>query len=391
MVVGRVSEGTLLSVDEHQFNTCPGRRRRRNRLFVLSAVALAAHWVALSGLQWVWPQQDAVPLPSSVAMQVRSLSDVVRVAPAVMPFVVSAEPAASLVKTAVTRPKVYRIAREQASVSAVPAYTEPPVLLALAAAATVNNDAPILVMTAAPAAIAMAVAVAPAATHDAASPDENIPLYLTRIPPAATFKYRIQRGLLSGTGDLQWRPTKDHYELRLESKVAGLTILTQVSQGGFDRAGLAPVRFTDQRLRRATSAANFQRDVGKITFSGPSTEFALRPGSQDRLSWMVQLAAIVSADAALRETGAKIVMNVVGSNGDLAVWAFRCNGNEPIEGAGGTVDALSYVREPHDPHDTRAEVWLDPGHHYMPAHATLKSGDNDDGLDLRLQEVLNAP
>jgi len=317
-------------------------------------------------------------------MQVRSLSAVVAVALPAMPSTVSAEPPAVLVKAAIVRPKIVRISREQVSLPAVAAYTEPPVPLAVAVAVAVpvNNEAPMLVMTAAP---------APAPPHDAAPPDENIPTYLTRLPPAATFKYRIQRGLLRGSADLQWRPTKDRYELRLESKVAGLTILTQVSQGGFDRAGLAPVRFTDQRLRRATSAANFQRDVGKITFSGPSTEFALLPGSQDRLSWMVQLAAIVSADAALRQTGAKIVMNVVGSNGDAAVWAFRCNGNEPIEGAGGTVDALSYVREPHDPHDTRAEVWLDPSHHYMPAHATLKSGANDDGLDLRLQEVLTTP
>ena len=371
-------------------------RPRWKRLVVLSAVALAVHWVALSGLQWGWPEPDTAPLVTSVAMQVRSVRDIVPV-PVPVPVPVTppvtfkalpAEPVAPSVKAVATRPKVDRIAREKVSVPVVPAYTELPVLLALAAAAPASNEAPMLVMTAAP---VPDLAPAPAPPHDAASPDENIPLYLTRIPPAATFKYRIHRGLLSGTADLQWRATKDHYELRLESKVAGLTILTQVSQGGFDRAGLAPVRFTDQRLRRATSAANFQRDVGKITFSGPSTEFALRPGTQDRVSWMVQLAAIVSADPALRQTGAKIVMNVVGSNGDLAVWAFRCLGNEPVEGAGGMVDALSYVREPQDPHDTRAEVWLDPNHHYMPAHATLKSGANDDGLDLRLQEVLTSP
>lgn len=382
MVVDRVSEGTLLSVREHQFNSDPGARRRWKRLFVLSAVAVAVHWVALSGMQWAWPQPDAAPMPF-VAMQVRNLSDALPMAPQVTLEAVTVEPPAQ--PTTVARPKAHRIARVPAAVpavplSAVPAFVEPPLLQALAIAVPVNVESPMPAMTA-----------SAAATSDAAHLDENTPVYLTRIPPAATFRYRIQRGLLSGTGDLQWRPTKDHYELRLESKVAGLTILTQVSQGGFDGAGLAPVRFTDQRLRRATSAANFQRDVGKITFSGPSTEFALRPGSQDRLSWMVQLAAIVSADASLRQTGAKIVMNVVGSNGDLAVWAFRCNGNEPVEGAGGTVDALSYVREPHDPNDTRAEVWLDPSHHYMPAHATLKSGANDDGLDLRLQAVLTAP
>ena len=37
------------------------------------------------------------------------------------------------------------------------------------------------------------------------------------------------------------------------------------------------------------------RDIGRITFSGPSLEYPLFPGVQDRLSWIAQLAAIAQA------------------------------------------------------------------------------------------------
>ena len=51
----------------------------------------------------------------------------------------------------------------------------------------------------------------------------------------------------------------------------------------------------EKRLRRSERAVNFNRPAdgqpGRITFSASTAEAALRPGAQDRLSWMVQLAA----------------------------------------------------------------------------------------------------
>jgi hypothetical protein len=221
--------------------------------------------------------------------------------------------------------------------------------------------------------------------------EEPIPSYRTRLPPATTLRYQMRRGMLSGTGDLVWHPEGDHYELRLEARVAGLPVLTQVSTGGFDAAGIAPLRFTDQRLRRAATAANFQRAAGKITFSGPSTEFALRTGAQDRLSWMVQLAAIVSAEPALAKPGARVLMVVVGSHGDADVWAFHCEGAETVVTGVGAVPAIKYSREPRETYDTTVQVWLDPARHGLPVRAVQKSGPSDDGFDLRLQEVPGVP
>ena len=236
----------------------------------------------------------------------------------------------------------------------------------------------------APASVAAASAPAPAAD------DEPVSLYRTRPPPAITLRYEVKRGGLHGTGDLVWRPRADGYELGLDFKLGGLSLLSQSSSGAFDASGLAPVRFTDQRWRRAAMAANFQRGVGKITYSGSASEFALQPGVQDRLSWMVQLAAIVSAQPQLAKPGGRIAMRVSGSHGDYGVWVFRCAGPEAIEARGGTVDAIKFVREAREAYDTTVQVWLDPQLHDLPVRATQKSGPNDDGYELRLLETLPA-
>ena len=121
------------------------------------------------------------------------------------------------------------------------------------------------------------------------------PVYPTRLPAAATLHYQVRRGALAGTGDIRWMPSTDGYRLVLESSLAGLVLLRQTSAGTIDADGLAPARFLDERARRGAQAANFRRDAGTITFSGPAVEWPLLPGSQDRLSWMIQLAGIAAA------------------------------------------------------------------------------------------------
>ncbi len=235
---------------------------------------------------------------------------------------------------------------------------------------------------AAPAAPAAAATPAAAAPHE-----EAIPHYATQMPPPMLLRYEMHRGSLRGTGELAWRPQAGRYELKLDARIGPLALLSQSSTGGFDAAGMAPVRFTDQRLRKAVQAVNFQRDAGKVSFSGPSTEYPLRPGMQDRLSWMVQLAAIISAEPTLRTTGAKVSVLVVGSQGDASVWAFRCMGVETLQLGAGETQALSYVREPRDPYDTSVKVWLDAARHYLPVRADTKAGPNDPGIGLSLEAM----
>lgn len=222
-------------------------------------------------------------------------------------------------------------------------------------------------------------------------PERPVPVYKTRFPPVTTIDYEIRRGGLAGTGELRWRPVNGRYEVRLEASVAGFTLLTQVSQGGFDAAGLAPTRFTDQRLRKAARAANFQREAGKITFSGPRGEFALAAGSQDRLSWMIQLPSVLAAEPTRAAAGSEVVLYVAGARGDVDIWDLRSSGPETLDMPSGALSTVKFTRTPRSARDTRAEVWLDPKRHYLPVRARLTQGESDGALDLVLRELRSGP
>ena len=336
--------------------------RRWKGLAVLAMLALLLHAGALSGIDWAWPQRAPAPQPAS-PMQVRALAN----APAA-PAEVRLEPAPTL---AVAAPAAPRPAVRQVAAAAPP---DSPVVPAVTKAAALP-----------------APAEAPLAELATPLSEESIPHYRTRLPPAVTLRYDMLRGRYQGNGELQWRPGADRYELRLEGRVAGLTVLTQLSQGGFDEDGIAPLRFTDRRLRRGLAAANFQREAGTITFSGPSSVYPLHAGAQDRLSWMIQLGAIVAAEPALGMPGAKIVVFVSGAHGDAGVWAFRCMGPDAVQSRAGSVAAIRFLREPRGPYDTTVEVWLDPQRHHLPVRAQLRAGSNDNSFDLRLQDMLTPP
>jgi Protein of unknown function (DUF3108) len=217
-----------------------------------------------------------------------------------------------------------------------------------------------------PAAPATAVVAQEATPEVPAVPPASaieVPVYATRLPPAGRWHYRLQRGLAVGAAELRWSPQADaSYELQLEGRVAGDTLLDWVSQGQIDAAGIAPERFALRRRGRDRQAVNFQRRAGKITFSGPTHELPLLPGVQDRLSWMLQLPAIVAAAPERFAVGAAVLLYVAGARGDGDVWTFVVEGVETL----GNTPALKFVREPRKLYDTRVEIWLDPGASYMP-------------------------
>lgn len=218
------------------------------------------------------------------------------------------------------------------------------------------------------------------------------PTYRTLMPPPFAFAYDLQRGAESGSVELQWRTDGEQYEARLAATTRdGAPWLAWASRGGFDAAGLAPLRHTDRRRGRGTQAANFQRDAGRISFSGPSVEHPLPPGAQDRLSWMLQLAAIAAADPAQVGTGASVSIVVVGARGDADVWTFVHAGEEALDLASGSVQALHLRREPGHLYDTRAEVWLDPARHYLPVRARLANAADGNAWQIVLREVRPAP
>jgi hypothetical protein len=229
-------------------------------------------------------------------------------------------------------------------------------------------------------------AAAPAAPAAAApvAAAEPLPVYATRLPPAAWLQFAVKRAGVARSGvqaELRWQPDDaGRYALSLGLGAAGWA-----SVGAHDDGGLAPERQVETRRGRELRAVNFQRESGRITFSGPAVEYPLLPGAQDRLSWMLQLAGVLSADPERGRSGEVVALFVVGVRGDATVWTFISSGPEDIEVPAGAVrGALHLRREPEQPYDSRVDVWLDPARHFLPARLRMQSRTDGESVDFQL-------
>ena len=367
------------------------RRRRARALAACAALAVALHLAFLDGFGgWAGRAPDLAPTPLSVRTIVIETASpaVTEATPSVAPLPSPARP-----QPRARPPKAKDEHTETPQVSAGSADHVGTDSSDLAAAPAERASDAAVVPAIADAASA-ALQSAPSSDSGSAwlstipgAGDRPPPVYPTRLPPPATLHYQVRRGALRGDGEIRWQPAGDSYRLVLEARIAGLTLLVQTSEGAIDGDGVAPVRFLDQRARRAAQAANFVRDGGRITFSATTAEWPLVAGAQDRLSWMIQLAGIVAADPALLSEGARITMAVVGARGDAAIWSLRCVGEETVETARGVVAAVKLVREARAATDTTAEIWLDPARSYLPAHATLRNASGASEYDLLLDRV----
>jgi hypothetical protein len=200
-------------------------------------------------------------------------------------------------------------------------------------------------------------------------------------PPSVRLRYRMKRGPLAGTGHIDWQRDAGTYRMRLEARVPVLgLIFTETSTGQLDASGLVPLRHTERRLQRSERAVSFVRDQGppRIFFSAREGTEPLRPGAQDRLSWIAQLAARMAASPAGDwRPGNRLEMDVASTGGDVQRWVFTVQGRD-------STGLWQLHREPDGPHDTRAEVWIDPQHHHWPVRIRL-SEPSGDPLELSLE------
>jgi hypothetical protein len=347
---------------------------RRLRAFgVLVAVVLTAHLLLLFGVAPSWFDLDDDRLPVPPVLSVRS---VVLVPPVTAP----AAPAPDAPNA------------PNAPVAAAPVRLPPRSVAASASKplADMRAPSPTAAAEASPApAVAPPVAMA-AVTSEVlpAGRAIELPVYPTRLPAAGQWRYELRRGVAAGEALLRWAPdAQQQYQLQLEGRIAGVTVLDWVSRGAIDGAGLAPERFVIRRRGRDQQAANFQRDAGKITFSGPTHELPLWPGVQDRLSWMLQVAAVVQAAPERFTRGSTLALMVVGARGGADLWRFDVVGLES-QAAGAP---LKLVRQPRRPYDVQVEVWLDPARSYLPSRALLTQPDGGTPLELRYAPEPGAP
>ena len=241
--------------------------------------------------------------------------------------------------------------------------------------------------SAAPAETPPAPAAPPTTEATAPAGGTPLPVYATRLPPPVTLQFGVQRDGPPRPGlqaELRWRPATDgSYELTLSLAATGWA-----SVGAIDAHGLAPERQVETRRGRELRAANFQRDSGRITFSGPQLEFPLLPGAQDRLSWLLQLSAVLEADPALGDAGREVTLFVAGPRGDAGLWTFSSQGAETAELPAGAVPGTVHLhRDAQRPYDTRVDVWLDPARHHLPVRLRVQNRAEMEPTDFLLQTL----
>jgi hypothetical protein len=261
-----------------------------------------------------------------------------------------------------------------------------------AVAATARTATPEPRLRAATASLATTTTATTAApTESTPTPDPGglqVPVYATQQPPPTLLRYESRRGVMSGTAELAWQPSGEGYRLSLQGQALGAPFISWASAGAMDAAGLAPIRYAESRRGREVRAANFQRDSGRVTFSGPQLEYPLVAGMQDRLSWLIQLPAVLQANPALGQPGERVQLAVVGTRGDAEVWTFTVQGRGPVDLPSGPVaDAVHLLREPRRPYDTQVQVWLDPARSHLPVQAWLRIRATGEGTELRLLEM----
>jgi hypothetical protein len=324
----------------------------------------------------------ALPVSHRVApVEVRSLPAPSSPAPQAVPASVSVErtaaratvpPGSAAVSAPETVPAVVPAAVPTAQASEAPRSVDVP------AQASPVSDVP---------AAALLAAAQPTESRAAPAADDDPPppVYATRVPPPFRLTYALRRGALSGQAELTLQRAGSGYELELKGTALGLEVLGLRSQGSLGPHGLMPERFVDRRRGRDRLAANFDHGAGRITYSGSAASQPLGLGAQDRLSWMVQLAAILEAAPARHGTGSRIAVSVSGARADVDTWTFIVQDRQRLSLPGGAVvEALRLKREPRRPYDTQVEVWMDPAQHHLPVRARLTVLPGGETLELSL-------
>lgn len=205
--------------------------------------------------------------------------------------------------------------------------------------------------------------------------DQLATLGAVTVPVSGLFKYQVETNKfpLSAKAELRWRHDGEHYDARLELSVFGLARV-QTSRGLITPEGLAPVRFSDKY--RSEFAAHFNRAQGKVTFSANTPDAPLLAGAQDRLSILVQLAAMLAGDPSRYPPATTIALQAVGPR-DADTWLFTVGDAETLSLPGGEQLTLKLVRNPRREFDQKVEVWLAPALGYLPARVRITDANGD--------------
>ncbi|MDQ9169055.1 DUF3108 domain-containing protein [Oxalobacteraceae bacterium R-40] len=205
--------------------------------------------------------------------------------------------------------------------------------------------------------------------------------YKTNAPPSADLHYSIhavQKGIaIKGNGLVQWRNTKGSYLATAEIRAMLLgKILEEKSEGKFDAYGLAPLSFSEKRMRKSPVTVTFNRDVKRIQFSATDQPQPINGGEQDRHSITWQLASVARGMSAKFKSGSQWTFLVAGRK-DVQAWTFKVAQQEKTKTPMGEINTMRIVRLAQDPKDQKIEIWLAPSLGWYPVKMRIAESDGD--------------
>jgi len=269
--------------------------------------------------------------------------------------------------------------------SSPPPTPKPPAPRAtVAAKPTPPAPPPVDVAEAAPAEPVEALEAASPPASDAAEHDApSVPAPSIPVPPAQTRLVYDITGLVKGRnvfaeGLFEWTVKDGRYDASLAVRMLLLGTRTQTSAGRIGPQGLLPDRFGERQ--RDEAATHFDYEGQRVRFSRNRPDAPLLPGTQDRLSVILQLAAQLQAQP--MQSGQSITVPVASSRA-VDVWVWSVGELQTVDLPQGPSVARHLTRPALDERDNTIELWMAPSLQHLPVRIRITQ-NNGDWLDQRL-------
>ncbi len=179
-------------------------------------------------------------------------------------------------------------------------------------------------------------------------------------------------------GLFEWTVKEGRYDASLAVRMLLLGTRTQTSVGRIGPQGLLPERFGERQ--RDEAATHFDYEGQRVRFSRNRPDAPLTPGTQDRLSVILQLAAQLQAHPL--EAGESIAVPVASSRA-VDVWLWSVGELQTVDLPQGPVVARHLIRPALHEHDNSVELWMAPNLQHLPVRIRITQS-NGDWLDQRL-------
>jgi hypothetical protein len=196
--------------------------------------------------------------------------------------------------------------------------------------------------------------------------------------PSASWPYELLFDGERGDGVLLWQREGLRYQLQLERRTTQRSLPTWTSAGTVSPAGLAPEQFISRGKRGL--ALKLEIDQAALTVSGPSGNLAVPRGVQDRLTWMLQLSAALSAQPEARA----VELSVIDWRGRPQAWRLDWVADTVLRLSDGSERPTQlWRRQEMGAAQAEIELWLDPELGHLPLRI-VHSVRGDERWELQL-------